>query len=392
MVARLPRALSGLAMLALMYACVVDIPAPPAASGTGGGSSANSASGGAVGVGGGTSAQGGQGVGGSGGTSGGTYVSEVMADAPLGYWRLDEDNYPVAHDSSGHGLDGTFKNAVDLQAAGALVGDPDMAIHLSGNGWVDLGDVLDFPGSAPFTLEAWIRPESDGGIAGKAVYTPGYDGYIWALMDGGMLRLHRASTLPMSSSDTAQTNDVVADYANPTYVHIVTVFDGINVRHYVNGQNVDPTSASPAVMQDIPDAFLIGRVQDWGNFTGDIDEVAVYDHPLAPARILAHYTVGAGTGRPYLSFAGGAGKARPPFKPYVRFSRIRLTDGFSNRCITQSPRRRAPDSEACLASGTARGPRSTPASTEPTAPPSGCGLCASVRSASAAIRRGRRSR
>src|SRR5690606_24285412 len=54
-------------------------------------------------------------------------------------------------------------------------------------------------------------------------------------------------------------------------------------------------------------------------------------------------------GRPYLPSSGGRIPVEPPFKPYVRFSRTRLTSELLNRCITPPP-----DSELCLSGDTGR--------------------------------------
>ena len=104
---------------------------------------------------------------GGGGSTGCDYAAEVLSDAPLGYWRLDESTRPAAHDASENGNEGTF--------TGVTLGEP-------------------------------------GAVA------------------------------------------------------------------------------------DVPEQFYIGNARNWTNFKGVIDEVAVYDHPLAEARVTAHYAC-ATTGR-----------------------------------------------------------------------------------------------
>ena len=60
-----------------------------------------------------------------------TYSATVLADAPVGYWRLDESNGRTAYDSSGANRNGTYAAAgVALGASGALTGDPDTAAAL----------------------------------------------------------------------------------------------------------------------------------------------------------------------------------------------------------------------------------------------------------------------
>ena len=62
---------------------------------------------------------------------------------------------------------------------------------------------------------------------------------------------------------------------------------------YVDGQLVAQEVVSDPLPVN-PGTFTVGAVDGWGVFGGAIDEVALYDKYLAPARILAHYQVGTG--------------------------------------------------------------------------------------------------
>lgn len=52
------------------------------------------------------------------------YSQAVLADSPLGFWRLDETPGAVAYDSSGNGNNATITGGVTLNQSGALVCDP----------------------------------------------------------------------------------------------------------------------------------------------------------------------------------------------------------------------------------------------------------------------------
>jgi len=273
------------ACIVLVAACLVDIPDPPGQSAQGsGGSSATTTASNAGGATSSTTASAG------GGPSG--YREAVLADNPVGYWRLNETNFPDVFDTSGNNLNGVYVNNVDLEVTGALANDSDPAVKFDGASWADLGDVLPFDMKAKFTLEAWILPDAadpDGGILGKAVYDMsmgGYAGYLWVVING-KLRLHR------SAWGVGDGNDTMASVSTAAFTHIVTTYDGITIRHYLNGA-MENASAGDAVIPVIPDPLLIGRVEGWGNFKGVIDEVAIYDVVLPEARIQAHYEIGAG--------------------------------------------------------------------------------------------------
>jgi hypothetical protein len=72
------------------------------------------------------------------------------------------------------------------------------------------------------------------------------------------------------------------------FFHVVVTFDGETLFLFVNGSQVAATVGNADL--DPSDArVLIGEVSNWGRHTGVIDEVAIYDKPLAPARIAAHH-------------------------------------------------------------------------------------------------------
>jgi hypothetical protein len=70
-------------------------------------------------------------------------------------------------------------------------------------------------------------------------------------------------------------------------------FDGITLLLFVDGAQV---AASSYVKDLAPTGapLWIGAADTWGRHKGVIDEVAIYDKPLPPARIKAHYMAGLG--------------------------------------------------------------------------------------------------
>src|SRR5687767_7829365 len=83
------------------------------------------------------------------------YSSEVLADSPLGYWRLGESAGPLASDSSGNGLNGTYSGP-GLGAPGAIDGDSDTAATFDGDDYVNLPT---YAGLEPalVSAEAWVQ-------------------------------------------------------------------------------------------------------------------------------------------------------------------------------------------------------------------------------------------
>jgi hypothetical protein len=68
-----------------------------------------------------------------------------------------------------------------------------------------------------------------------------------------------------------------------TWSHLVVVFDGSMMSLYVNGMKVGSDGPCTAMgTTALPFA--------WGTMQGSFDELAVYDHPLSPVRVLAHFS------------------------------------------------------------------------------------------------------
>src|SRR5205823_14170109 len=77
------------------------------------------------------------------------YRALVLAGKPVGYWRLGEREGPVAHDETRHRRDGVFHGHVGYREPGALAGDADTSIRLSGH-----GAYVEVPDNEPFSQPA----------------------------------------------------------------------------------------------------------------------------------------------------------------------------------------------------------------------------------------------
>ncbi len=208
------------------------------------------------------------------------YRNEVLADAPVAYYRLGETSGTVAKDASGNGHDGTYVGGVTLGAAGA-VDDDDGAASFIATSYVDLGDVAALK-PAYVTAELWLRTS---GHSGMPIATPpspyGYDIYInptgtprWEL-DGVLL--------PVTSSAPSQ---VVNDGA---WHHLVGTYDGARGKLYLDSILVVDFSYAGGALEYAAGSVNINRRSDVGGQICTIDEVAIYATALSPTRIAAHY-------------------------------------------------------------------------------------------------------
>ncbi|HEX3344096.1 MAG TPA: LamG domain-containing protein [Polyangiaceae bacterium] len=225
------------------------------------------------------------------------YAAQVLADAPLAYWRFGESSGTSAADASGNGNDATYEGGVALGATGALAGDADTAATFDGvSGFVTVGNRFGFEGQKPFSIEAWVSVEPRTTYAGlvsrnDAVGGPPSEGFLLfvAPSDGpfGFQRLDGASLSTATS---------VAGPTATGFTHVVGAFDGLELVVYVDGESQGAQTASFAIAGAVTDFVVGAEAGGAGNFlAGTLDEVAIYDHALPAARVSAHYLAGIGS-------------------------------------------------------------------------------------------------
>jgi hypothetical protein len=222
-------------------------------------------------------------------TAGANYSLVILADQPIGYWRLGDSAASVtAADASGHGRFGIYSRGVLTGATGAIQGDPDTAALFHHNlAWVTVpaisGDSFNLANN--FTLEAWVI--NDGQTPLGRIISRGWPakfGFGWGILGNEM----RFTTFGIKDYDSNLT-------AIPTDGHwhyVVVVFDNTNTAHFfLDGVQTDAVPGpSPATTTDLD--LMIGRnpastMEEF--FKGGIDEVAIYNYTLSAAQIAAHF-------------------------------------------------------------------------------------------------------
>jgi hypothetical protein len=237
--------------------------------------------------------------------AGANYSSVIMADTPIGYWRLGENSTnPIAADSSGSTTlhNGIYSRGVIPAAKGAVNGDPNTGASFDGmTSFVDiLGGATPNPNpfnlTVSFSLEAWvinngpIESTTAGRILSTRVLPPGSSGGygLGVLTSNNNVRF---TTFGVKDYDSAATT-IPAD---GNWHHIVLVFDStFTANFYLDGQLMD-TVGSTGPANPSPTDLHIGKnpVADGSLFyeywNGSIDEVAVYNYEMSAQQVTAHY-------------------------------------------------------------------------------------------------------
>jgi hypothetical protein len=263
------------------------------------------------------------------------YAQTVMSYNPTGYWPMHEVEPVTAQQDieTNYGTLGSLANAYycDWQIIGqgpplqgivvhqqqsALGNDPNPSAFFSGQAAATAAygaSCAIIPRTsplttikAPFTLEAWVKPEagsSFGIIFGVGSITAG-SGLNGGANEGGFDWLYGGSANCFSitmrnGSGTASTEPKTQpNYPPGQWYHLVTTFDGTNIAYYINGvqdflQNSSAATLNPNTW--MPLTIAGGR---WNNtvnnlFQGGIDELAVYTNVLSVPDIQTHYNDGA---------------------------------------------------------------------------------------------------
>jgi Concanavalin A-like lectin/glucanases superfamily len=233
------------------------------------------------------------------------YTNAVLADSPTAYWRLGEaPGATTAVDASGHSNAGTY-HTVTLGNDGGLETDGDTSATFSSGSWVDLGAAGNFDGGdgyGPMTVELWISTLADGETI---IYRPDQVlSQTWSVYVDSSGRI--GAVMPNSTG-----NPMYFGGSGPpipvddgAWHHVVVANDGGTggyIRIWVDGTEQDtekvvqtcPKGGS-CPLSDVPSGTnpLTLGTGPYGPFTGDIDEVAVYNHVLTNAQVNAHYTSG----------------------------------------------------------------------------------------------------
>ncbi len=225
----------------------------------------------------------------SAGPTGSFYMDTVLADNPIGYWRLGETSGPAALDAVSPGQDGTYVGGVSLGQPGALLTDSDTAVEVAGRtSYVDIGvhEAINQLAN-DFTVEAWVRPNGTGGgqsFLSNRTYWEGAGG-IRLGMDGSRLLF-----TAFGPKDYLSDPSVIS--AGQWY-HVAAVFDADNdVSFFLDGSFVQTvTGSSPANPSVKPLTFGRNPIS-YGSqafYSGGLDEVAIYDRSLSAAEIHEHY-------------------------------------------------------------------------------------------------------
>lgn len=209
-----------------------------------------------------------------------TYSAAVLADSPVGYWRLASATATV-------GPNGTVNGTVTFGQAGATSDGDTAALFDNATGYIDLTD-LSAAEDKDFTYECWFK---DAGVATDK----------WMVAEGRVASanptvglIYQAGQVRGWFRNDAGTNinilSPLTTYGDGNYHHAALTGDGTTLRLYVDGSEViNGAIPSGVITLDTTTLGASKRNTVVSFYDGTLDEAAIYGTALAPARILAHF-------------------------------------------------------------------------------------------------------
>ncbi len=209
------------------------------------------------------------------------YGAEVRADQPVTWYRFEEPaGSVVARDEMG-ARDATLTQGKFVFGAEGIVR---RGLVADGTGVLELGDSFDFPGKSAFTVELWVKSAATGSdqrLVNKRGGTPPR-GYIFYLDDNASPHFeYWGEGLSLSAWGDGP---LPAAFAH--VVLTVTYADGKgNAKLWIDA--APQAKGGFDSLGDAPDTTFPLELLE--RFQGTVDELAIYDKALPPARIAAHY-------------------------------------------------------------------------------------------------------
>jgi hypothetical protein len=221
------------------------------------------------------------------------YATVVLADKPLGYWRLSDNGDGRAVDASGHGRHGTYSGFVSTSNPGIKPNTNDRSVRFLGPSYAGYVQLKDFEFPASFTVELWARSAAPEWNAWGWLFSSRVPNGVvicpCSLGTGWQFALN--SSKPEVRLIGAHAPAKVSD----RFHYYVGTYDTETDRGwmYFDGKLVSEASSllgNDRRRESIPLTFYVGRDEGTPVFgEGWIDEVAIYQGALPAEAIQRHF-------------------------------------------------------------------------------------------------------
>ena len=207
----------------------------------------------------------------------GVTVQNIAAAGLNGAWAFDESSGTTTADQSGKGNTGTVSGATFVTG-----GKFNNALSFNGtSNTVTVADSATLDLTTGMTVEGWVRPSTTGGW--RTAFVKEQPGNLVYGVYSNNGSNHPSAEVYVNGA----TRTVEASSALPTltWSHLATTYDGATLRLYVNGTQAAQLAIAGSILTS-NSPVRIGGNGVWGEyFSGQIDEVRVYNRALTASEI-----------------------------------------------------------------------------------------------------------
>ena len=225
----------------------------------------------------------------SSGGGGTAYRDVVLADSPVGYWRLGEASGPFVDSVAAR--NGTPSGTIIRDVTGPLTSGDDGGVTFGASADVAIPSAASFAiaTTGQLSIEGWV---TDAGRAGEIISKSQGTSYEWSIrQSGGGLAL---SIWNGAGADCLNEFVGGGDIGSGWHHFVYTIDQPAHTTIlYLDGQLVDQGTAAwlrpPNAVASSAQVHLGRRGDNVNLWPGSLDEVAIYAKVLTPAQVTAHY-------------------------------------------------------------------------------------------------------
>lgn len=262
------------------------------------------------------------------------YATTVQDSKPAAFWRMEQSAGSKVLDLTEH-KNHAFaeenvvlgKTSADVNLAAAFDGDRIKAV------------VPHLPNTYSVSLWFWNEMPNEARPVTGYLFSRGLDRAEGAPGDHlGIGGTHEGNVGKLIVFNGNALNQVLVGktvLAPKTWNHVAFIRDGKKVQVYLNGRTEPEISGEipPGYGGEVEQVFIGGRNDNFANFKGSIDEVAIYDRVLTAAEVTAQYKASGQTPPP----GPAAFKPEPPRSPADSLRAIHVKPGFEIEQVVAEP-------------------------------------------------------
>ena len=222
----------------------------------------------------------------------GTYVTAVLADNPVAYYRLNEPSGTTVNDQEGlqNGTYSSFSGPLPTLGVAGATTDSDLAITLGQNQYVNIPFNAAIHSGDTFSFECWYNKDVEGISRSAVMVSMGRSGYVVGLgTTSGVVFLSKTAAGSDAFSPMKSTTGAYTD--STSWHHVVVTKSGSAMHIYVDGVEASYSFTSNQTIVSAGNATHLGQpISGSSNYwKGQLDEVAFYDYVLTAGQAAAHY-------------------------------------------------------------------------------------------------------